>query len=393
MPIPIVCPGCQSKIRVSENLVGRSVRCPQCSSPVPVSRVLPNPSSEPVFPTIPSAAAKSVDCGRCGRSIPFGRNMAGLFALCPFCGAHVKHPDGESEGIPAEGAFATEPKVLPSPTPVHITLSNTPERPVRDAAGHSLGIASFVLGLVSFVISLSPCAGVVALPLGLLGFVLGIFGFFVCFFRRGHGIGYAIAGLVTCAFSIGIAMVWLGGWAMLFGNAQAAIAVADKKAGKAPAAVEDDAWVDAAKHGARSEHVVVKVTGVEFDHVKLSGLGVPKTSKEKMLQVRVRVENWSDTKKVRYRSWGNTSTPLQIHAGKLKDNFGNPHQLAVWGFGTMPEEQTTTASILPGKSIDDVLVFDEPVAKASSFQLELPAGAFEGQGLLRFRIPYPFKKP
>jgi hypothetical protein len=41
----------------------------------------------------------------------------------------------------------------------------------------------------------------------------------------------------------------------------------------------------------------------------------------------------------------------------------------------------------PFKDTDDVLEFEVPRPGAESLRLELPAGAFGGNGLLRFRIP------
>jgi hypothetical protein len=47
----------------------------------------------------------------------------------------------------------------------------------------------------------------------------------------------------------------------------------------------------------------------------------------------------------------------------------------------------SSASVHPGKSVEDVVVFEEPVARAEYLRLELPASAFGGTGKLRFQIP------
>jgi hypothetical protein len=46
-----------------------------------------------------------------------------------------------------------------------------------------------------------------------------------------------------------------------------------------------------------------------------------------------------------------------------------------------------SASICPGKSVEDVVVFEEPVARAEYLRLELLASTFKGTGMLRFQIP------
>jgi hypothetical protein len=47
----------------------------------------------------------------------------------------------------------------------------------------------------------------------------------------------------------------------------------------------------------------------------------------------------------------------------------------------------SSTSIRPGKSVEDVIVFEESVARAEYLRLELPASAFGGTGKLRFQIP------
>ena len=49
--------------------------------------------------------------------------------------------------------------------------------------------------------------------------------------------------------------------------------------------------------------------------------------------------------------------------------------------------QVQSESVYPGKSIDDLLVFELPVEKAKYLRLELPASAFHGEGKLRIQIP------
>ena len=41
MPIEVSCPGCGKKLRAPDSVAGKRVKCPQCSTPVPV----PSPAS------------------------------------------------------------------------------------------------------------------------------------------------------------------------------------------------------------------------------------------------------------------------------------------------------------------------------------------------------------
>jgi len=52
-----------------------------------------------------------------------------------------------------------------------------------------------------------------------------------------------------------------------------------------------------------------------------------------------------------------------------------------------------TASLAPGKYVEDVLVFEPPAADVQSLRLELPAEACGRSGVFRFQIPGMISKP
>jgi hypothetical protein len=83
--------------------------------------------------------------------------------------------------------------------PIQITV----QQPSR--AAHSLGIASVILGILAFLICWIPLVGAIGMPLGALGLVLGTLGVLVALFRRGSGIGFAIAGSAICAVAVFVA--------------------------------------------------------------------------------------------------------------------------------------------------------------------------------------------
>jgi hypothetical protein len=114
-----------------------------------------------------------------------------------------------------------------------------------------------------------------------------------------------------------------------------------------------------------------------------SGVTVP--SKSVYLILALRIKNISETKKLRYRSWGGLDAPAAV----LKDSFGNTYarfpstrELAVKG-------HLASARIDPGESVVDVLVFERPIDRADAVFLTLPMTAFEGEaeGEIIFRIP------
>jgi uncharacterized Tic20 family protein len=59
MPIVIVCPGCNSKLKAPENLIGKMVKCPSCGQAVPVrAAAAPAPAPIPVPPPAPKRPAR-----------------------------------------------------------------------------------------------------------------------------------------------------------------------------------------------------------------------------------------------------------------------------------------------------------------------------------------------
>lgn len=56
MPITIVCPGCKSKLKAPENLIGKAVKCPSCSKAV----LIKAPAAPPLAPAPAPAIKKPV---------------------------------------------------------------------------------------------------------------------------------------------------------------------------------------------------------------------------------------------------------------------------------------------------------------------------------------------
>jgi hypothetical protein len=73
---------------------------------------------------------------------------------------------------------------------------------------------------------------------------------------------------------------------------------------------------------------------------------------------------------------------------ELTDDKGNRYKAINFGFGSSVIGQVTgSESIYPGKSLDDVLVFESPIERAQSLRLELPAENIGKSGKIVFRIP------
>ncbi len=100
------------------------------------------------------------------------------------------------------------------------------------------------------------------------------------------------------------------------------------------------------------------------------------------LKFSVAIQNGSDVKKLDYQGW----CRLFGGAAEVRDDLGNRYRQAHFGAAAIVGQIDAT-SIYPGKTAFDLLVFEQPVAKATELILELPAKNIGGSGILVFRFP------
>lgn len=280
--------------------------------------------------------------------------------------------------------------------------------------GSSLGVASLILGILAFVICWIPLVNLLGVPLSALGLILGAVGVLVAFTRRGASIGYPIAGAAISGLSLVVAIsitgLFVGGLKKASDemasesrrrNATNQMTAAPVKPRSGtpdtlkpltsgpvvPAPQAKPEWA-AAETPVRQGDVQVRVKGVRVGKVPLKdrigdGHG---ESKETLLTIDLEVTNLSETKKLDYRTWGARSTSFGSRTA-LTDNFDNRYKVVDFGFGNDVVGAIRSESVYPGKSVQDVLVFEEPIAKVEHLNLELPASQFGGEGMLRIRIP------
>jgi hypothetical protein len=130
--------------------------------------------------------------------------------------------------------------------------------------------------------------------------------------------------------------------------------------------------------------VRVAVASVAIGTVPLEGLLDEAESSEPLLMVRLTIENASRTRKIDFR--GFEPELAAVHFAQLTDNFNNAYRRV--GFGAArPKGQVRLGSIYPGDSLDDLLVFELPVAAVAYLRLELPAQHVGHDGAYRFQIP------
>lgn len=372
--IEFTCFNCGKKLRVRDEAAGKRGHCPQCETVIQVPQA-PSRRTE----ATPISAARSSDTHRMTERTPV-------------------------EYMPAPAGPALEAGHVPQALSVNVHL------PRRTS---SLGVVSLILGGLAFILCWIPLVGIATIPLSVIGFLLAAAGAIVSLRRGSTGIGYPVGGAAVCglALAIGVSQVIVVGAAAdaaseamgelsstsnvrspntaapaLAGNGRSA----SPRATASPAASGDvePEW-PSAKRPVRFGDIQVALPVVNVAKVVV---GSPidrkrSLSRDDHLIVFVQIENLSKTKKIHYESWQGGSISLVRDYATLEDNYGNTYKRIDFGFDADVAGHVERDSIYPGKTLGDVLVFEQPVDTVKYLNLELPARNVGGDGMIRVRIP------
>lgn len=350
MPISIRCPGCGKDGILPDAMAGKSVRCPRCRHKL----AIPEPGSirteRPVPPPIVQARVKTTDLG--------------------FVSEQARHSE------------------------------ETPPRKTVDIA-NGLGVGATILGIVAIPLSIIPCLSFAGLPLAIVGLLLGIGGLVVSFTSERRAIGITVAGSAVSLCAAGLSTLWMViGFSIMNmpkKESQQPIAVGssvdardEKQIGKDEQSL--DRAVDASGPGASLDDIHVQVVSVVYGFVPIEERGRDSKSVKPYLMIEVKITNKSDTKKMIYSTWGADQSAVlerSTDRGTLADEFGNTYRRIHFGLFAKVVGGNQIVEIHPGKSESDIIVFDKPVLRATSFTLRLPVGAIDvrRKGEFLFRIP------
>jgi hypothetical protein len=172
----------------------------------------------------------------------------------------------------------------------------------------------------------------------------------------------------------------------------------------------DPGWIPASEAAIYNGELEVRIVSAKVGRFSVPDLLGNRQRRMRLFGVTVRLHNRSDQRKYDYLSWTGPGIDLNdaVHSQnpmatlrkltqgaqsemrpQLADNFGNRYEQHIGAStdyllgGGGPE----TESIRPGESIEDTILFEEPVAKADQLRLQLPARYFGGEGVIRFEIP------
>jgi HEAT repeat protein len=152
---------------------------------------------------------------------------------------------------------------------------------------------------------------------------------------------------------------------------------------RAPAPREAE-FAEAGK-GARAGDVRVSVSSAVVDVVSGTEGGADFRSADKLLAVKVRIDNLSESRKVEYTGWGADTGGDELP--RLTDELGHAYKLVTFGGDRRVTGQVRSETIGPKKAITDLIVFDPPAEDVQLLKLELPARNVGGSGKLGLKLP------
>ncbi len=125
MPATIVCPSCQTKLKLPDSALGKQVRCPKCSKTLRVpasggkSAATPSKPAASARPaaSAPGAKKTTIRCPGCSKQLAVSASSAGKVVQCPQCSKKLRIPaaKGSAPGPAAPAAPAPAPAAPSAP--------------------------------------------------------------------------------------------------------------------------------------------------------------------------------------------------------------------------------------------------------------------------------------
>lgn len=336
-----------------------------------------------------AGALSLVACPHCRGQIQNDGRLAGQSVNCPHCARQFTMPHPVIATTPPQ----PDPLSFTSPGPTNVQVNFRERR----QQSNSLGIAAIVLGIVGLLFSWLPMVGLCICAFGAL---LGFIAVLVSAARRGAGVGFAIAGLLLSVVggTIGVIVTTAAGAAVAaIGEAIESAGVPVKQAqptngNSSNGTAEQAAPTTAEKWEPMNMAIalgdkVVWISSVTVGRVpiKESFSGGTAHSKDDGLLVRMKVKNRSSHRKLIYPGLGRERI-FGPPPTSLVDNFGNTYRPVSFGINSI-EGSASRESVYPGKTIDDAIAFEEPVAGVEYLHLKIDGSVLGESGELRFEIP------
>lgn len=343
------------------------------------------------------------DCEKCGKKIRVNEELAGRTGKCSGCGeklvipsASVSQPEPKKQRSSEvskvnSNLVSSPPLVSPQPLPqsspgvaVQVNVDNSP---VADG----LGISSLIVGILSFFVCWIP---LINFGVGGLGLLLGIAGIVMAIQRKGNAIGYSIAGTAVSTVSFLLGVLYLTMFAGALNSNVQTSSNRPERTSTQSNELSDPATSDLSTGESNNTNiepanskwapvqipikigsVELKVTEVKIGKVSLTSEFTDRVTEtpEEYLMIRVKIKNQDLNKKINYRSWSGDFATISGITASLTDEHGNKYRFIKTPSTFKIKDTDGNDSIYPQKEIQDAVVFEVPVATSNKFFLTLSA--------------------
>ena len=264
--------------------------------------------------------------------------------------------------------------------------SSPPQAPIAPQAGQAsasagfgastgLGIAALILGIVGLLGAWIPFVGCFAIPVGGIGLIVGAIGAAIAFSKRDN-IGMPVAGMIVSILAVGISVSMTIIAAAGMGSAtEWLIEGADTGGISATDAASASAVWQSGDEPVQHGDIEVEIWDVVVGRVQYEG---GSQSSEDQLTIRLDIRNTSKRHKIDYKPWSG------LGGAMLTDDSDNTYGRKM---GRVPGQARGTKSLYPDASINDVLVFERPIAAVQTLKLVLSAKNIGGTGRILIAIP------
>jgi len=320
-------------------------------------------------------------------------------------------PIGATPVVRAAPSSPTAPFRAPPP-PMYVPAQHI-NVGVAVRSGHKgtsgFGIAALILGVIAILFCWVPFVGLLALPIAGFGTMLAVVGFVVSAAGGKSSVGMPVAGGTICILAICGATLMSGATAKSIADASAplnrnpphqevitsppSIAPATPEPRPAPTPAPSPPVIEWAPATATVKLGDIQVRLLETMVGKKAflmdyGDGHGDDEKENKLYITVQITNVSQLKKIDYRSWREISFGFGEKLVSLKDSEGNDYSQKGYNNAYPEGAVNKYATLYPGRSVTDIIVFERPVDGVKFLYLELPASnAHAGDGSFKFQIP------
>lgn len=338
MPIIASCPYClEGSVRAPDRAVGLSATCPKCRSSFTIAAASETYASSSST-TTKTLAAKS------------------------------------------ETVTAAVTSVAERPAPVDVAPLPAPTKVDEPTMPWSL--TAIALAGIGLIATQFPYGRFVALGCAGFGLLIACFAWLLADRKR---TATHVAPAVT-AFVIFLVVAlpsWLGfsSWKSLDLPDDSKTVKALSSDGSTPIPVE---WVDIQKASWLYDDIQVSAPLVAINTLEVTGLkGLKSRTKEKYLQIRVLVKNVGVARKLEFVGW-KSDAPRP----KVTDPQGNVLAIKVFEAPGEAGDRPQPAGLFPGKSAEQLFLFQPPAKPVEFLRFELPGVAFGETEPVKLQIPW-----